>query len=175
MDAQYFERMSAVIMYRKCVDCGSRKTEELNMNEYVCSECGRTWDRTEAFEAAYREINAVKISYGGFHGGFNEIEIDLKTGGVRLGSTRSRVEKTVATLGDNEVKELMDVLREVDILNWKRSYDNPFVLEGTQWEIALKRKAGELIRSGNNGFPDSWDALCNEIGKIAQVSLPESR
>lgn|SRR5699024_4968419 len=162
-------------MYRKCVDCGSRKTEELNMDEYVCSECGRTWDRTEAFEAAYREVKAVKISYGGFSGGFNEIEIDLKTGEVRLGSDRGRVEKTVATLGGKELAELMDMLREVDILNWKRSYDNPFVLEGTQWEIVLKREAGELIRSGNNRFPDGWDTFCNEIGKIAQVSLPEPR
>ncbi len=163
--------MSAVIIYKKCLDCGSRETEELRVDAYSCNKCGREWTKEEAFEAAYDEINVMKVSYGGFFNGYNEIDIDLKNSEVTLGFTRGKTEKTTRTLDDKEITELMDMIKEVDILNWKRSYDNPFVLDGTQWEITLKRDAGDLLRSGNNDFPARWDTFGSGIEKIAKISI----
>lgn len=163
--------MSAVIIYKKCLDCGSRETEELKVDEYACSECGRQWTKDEAIDAAYDEINVMKVSYGGFFGGYNEIDVDMKNREVTLDFTRGKSEKTVRALDDKETAELMNMLKEVDILNWKRSYDNPFVLDGTQWDITLKRDAGDLLRSGNNAFPEEWEKFGSGIERIAQISI----
>lgn len=160
-----------MIIYKKCLDCGSREAEELEVNAYSCTECGSKWTKEEAFEAAYNEINVMKISYGGFFGGYNEINIDIKNRGVTLDFTRGKVETTVRELNEKEIAALMNMLKEVDILNWKRSYDNPFVLDGTQWDITLQRDAGDLVRSGNNEFPEGWDKFGSSIEKIAQISI----
>lgn len=163
--------MSAVIIYRKCLDCGSRETEELKVDAYSCNKCGREWTKEEAIVAAYDEINIMKVSYGGFFGGYNEIDIDLKNKEITLDYTRGKTEKTSRELDDKEVAEIMRVLKDVDILNWKRSYDNPFVLDGTQWDITLQREAGDLVRSGNNEFPQGWDKFGSAIEKIARLSI----
>ncbi|WP_411842387.1 hypothetical protein [Salinicoccus sp. HZC-1] len=160
-----------MIIYKKCLDCGSRETEELKVDEYSCVECGSKWTKEEAFEAAYDDINVMKVSYGGFFGGYNEIDIDIENSEVSLGFTRGKVETTVRELNKKEITELMNMLKEVDILNWKRSYDNPYVLDGTQWDITLQREAGDLVRSGNNEFPKGWDKFGSGIEKIAQASI----
>lgn len=166
-----FERMSTVIIYKKCLDCGSRETKEIDADQFSCVECGNEWTKQEAFDAAYDEIDIMKVSYGGFFNGYNEIDIDLKNHEVTVGFTRGKTETVNRELSGKEITELLNTLKEVDILNWKRNYDNPFVLDGTQWEVTLQREAGDLTRSGNNEFPKGWEKFGSSIEKIGQVSI----
>lgn len=55
----------------------------------------------------------------------------------------------------------------VDLLNWKRSYDDPDVLDGTQWEVEIIREKRNLRRSGSNKFPAEWECFCASIRNIS--------
>lgn len=47
---------------------------------------------------------------------------------------------------------------------WEKYYDNPMVLDGTQWKITIRRRNGKPIKiSGSNAYPEEWEILQNFI------------
>ena len=66
---------------------------------------------------------------------------------------------------------------EVDILgvwNWKKEYNNEDVLDGTQWELRIKRKGRRLrVISGSNSYPKPQGTFKNFISALGKLSKSE--
>lgn len=59
----------------------------------------------------------------------------------------------------------------VDLLNWKRRYEEPDVLDGTQREVEIIRKNRNLKRSGSNKLPAEWEISCELIRTISDLKF----
>lgn len=44
-------------------------------------------------------------------------------------------------------------LDEIDVWKWDESYDNPLVIDGTQWYLMIKWGGGFIETSGSNLYP----------------------
>jgi len=69
-------------------------------------------------------------------------------------------------------QKLEDRLEKIKINSWKKAYEDPSVLDGTQWELAYKEQ-GKRRRhiSGSNAYPENWNDFIGAIG----VAVPEIR
>lgn len=70
-------------------------------------------------------------------------------------------------LSDKDITTFINGLKVIDLLNWKKRYEEPNVLDGTQWEVEIIRNKRNLKRSGSNKFPAQWDDFCASIRKIS--------
>lgn len=60
---------------------------------------------------------------------------------------------------DEWMKLLHDFYR-CYIIDWKKQYADPDILDGTQWELAIKLNDNTVIqRSGSNAYPPHWKKL----------------
>ena len=56
---------------------------------------------------------------------------------------------------------LVDGLRELHLNEWRKEYNNPCVLDGTQWELDIRFSCGRraLKFYGSNAYPYNFDKL----------------
>ena len=62
--------------------------------------------------------------------------------------------------------EFIEGLRNLHIGEWKRDYMNPYVLDGTQWNLEIQYNGDRKpIRiSGSNAYPYNFDDLTEFLG-----------
>ncbi len=60
----------------------------------------------------------------------------------------------------------MKWLAECKIENWKRSYVDPTVLDGTQWELTIHYDNKKRVRNyeGSNDYPTTYEKLAEIMG-----------
>jgi len=87
---------------------------------------------------------------------------------------RSFVDEDFTVPSNKDWDEFWD---EVDILgvwNWKKEYNNEDVLDGTQWELRIKRKGRRLrVISGSNSYPKPQGTFKNFISALGKLSKSE--
>ena len=183
------------INYKKCPHCGNREgipivygypsmelAEEAEKGKvvlggccvmednpvYHCDRCQHQWNRSEAEEAAYGEITGLIASVGGYFDGFSQVEIDFDTRQVSwthsLDDPEAAFKKRLAV---KTLDKLSGQLKDLDLLNWKRRYENKQVLDGTQWQVEILRKGRSLRKSGSNDYPAQWDDFCRLMQKLS--------
>ncbi|SMP64288.1 hypothetical protein [Anoxynatronum buryatiense] len=136
--------------------------------EFHCQNCNYQWNRLEAEEAAYGEITGFKASVGGYFDGFTQVHIDFAARQIIRTHSLDDPEAVFSKrLAVKTLKNLPGQLKDMDLLNWKRRYENSQVLDGTQWQVEIQRQGRILRKSGSNGFPDKWDDFCRLIQKIS--------
>ena len=65
--------------------------------------------------------------------------------------------------------EELDVLK---VWNWDKEYINRDMLDGTQWELNVKREGRRHRRIyGSNAYPEGFDNLLKAIEKLSRVRL----
>ena len=65
--------------------------------------------------------------------------------------------------------EELDVLK---VWNWDKKYINRGMLDGTQWELNVKREGRRHRRIyGSNAYPEGFDNLLKAIEKLSRVRL----
>jgi len=65
--------------------------------------------------------------------------------------------------------EELDVLK---VWNWDKEYINRGVMDGTQWELNVKREGRRHRRIyGSNAYPEGFDNLLKAIEKLSGVKL----
>ncbi|WP_218240498.1 hypothetical protein, partial [Pseudomonas sp. 2822-17] len=52
------------------------------------------------------------------------------------------------------------------LLDWKRQYVEPDVMDGTNWQVELVRDGRNIYKQGNNKFPRGWEELCHAIKEL---------
>lgn len=62
---------------------------------------------------------------------------------------------------EKEWKRIIAQLYEkLYIHEWKKRYDNPFVLDGEQWELEIHLSKGrKRLYYGSNAYPALWEEL----------------
>lgn len=63
-------------------------------------------------------------------------------------------------------KELEDyILKDVEVLSWESEYFDPFILDGTQWELKITFENNAFFESGgSNDYPINF----NDLLKVLQ-------
>ena len=101
-------------------------------------------------------------------------KIILKNGRLYHFYERSFVDEDFTVPSNKDWEEFWD---EVDILgvwNWKKEYNNEDVLDGTQWELRIKRKGRRLrVISGSNSYPKPQGTFKNFISALGKLSKSE--
>lgn len=167
--------------YRKCPNCGSTnvlsilygmptheaflEAEEgkiklggccisLNDPEYFCKECEHEWDKEQAVDYAYNQIELIIASVGGYFGGYYEVEINLKSRELTWkhygGGYEDSYRKTIRS---RTADKFLEELKTIDLMSWKSKYIDNEILDGNQWSIEIVRKERNLKKYGNNDFP----------------------
>ena len=135
--------------------------------EYSCKDCGYEWNREQAVDAAYAQIKGLKASVGGYFGGYYDVFIDFTTGKVTWTHWGEGDEiEFHKTIRPASIKELLDDLKMVNLLEWKSKYIEPGVCDGTQWSVEIIREGKNLKKYGSNKFPDEWEGFCIIVSKI---------
>ena len=120
-------------------------------------------------DKTYKQIKGIKAFVGGYFGGSYLVIIDLE--GLKINWVHWEEGEEIATYQKKirlkTAERFIDQLKSVNLLDWKRRYENPGVLDGTGWQVEIYREGRDLVKSGDNAFPDEWDAFCSSIGKIA--------
>ena len=65
-----------------------------------------------------------------------------------------------------------DVVDAIDVWNWKKDYHNDDVLDGTQWELKIKRSGKRKRRIfGSNAYPKKFMLLINALNKLSKSKI----
>ncbi|MGM8213423.1 hypothetical protein ACLIBH_11665 [Virgibacillus sp. W0430] len=185
------------ITYKKCFTCGSldvakivygsptveafKEQEEGKIKlggcmiseespQYHCNECETEWTVDEAIDAAYNEIVGLRASVGGFFGGYYDVTIHFQAK-LLVWKYSLESEPIEKELSEASIKHFIDRLKRLELLNWKSRYEDPNVLDGTQWKVEIIREKRNLRRSGSNKFPDEWKSFCALIQEITGLTF----
>ena len=67
---------------------------------------------------------------------------------------------------DEEWLEFSKSLKRLDVANWKRSYMDPHILDGTQWSFLVTTETSEIYSGGSNAYPEYFNGLILAINKL---------
>ena len=124
-------------------------------------------------------LEKLEFEIGGFHQGYERIM--LKDNQIFYINDRfiGNLEPT-KIVTDNEVGEFLKTCDEIKLWSWKKEYFDQGVMDGTQWELKIK-KSGKLRGrniSGSNSYPqpiDNFNKFIIAINKLAgsEIELVE--
>ncbi|MBP3951936.1 hypothetical protein [Bacillus suaedae] len=183
------------INYKQCINCESKNTLNLLYGmptddaskqakegkfklggccvivggpEYCCNVCESEWNKEQAIDAAYEKIIGLNAYVGGFFGASYNVDLDLISGSAAWSHWENgeEVASECKALKETTVKKLIEELKIINFLNWKREYIEPGVLDGTSWSVELIREGRNLKRSGANKFPEEWDDFCKLVRRM---------
>lgn len=64
-----------------------------------------------------------------------------------------------------------DALTTINVWSWKEEYFDPYILDGTQWELELRDGPKEIISSGSNLFPEQFDEFVESVNQLVGEEL----
>ena len=127
--------------------------------EYVRSKAEQ---KDHDFNEALDSMSKLVFTIGGFFCGY-----ETRTFTVSDDQVLVDVEKTVMTMDKGEEygpyrkEDFISGIKALHIGEWKRTYIDPLVLDGTQWELDIYynngRKAVKI--SGSNAYPYNFEDL----------------
>jgi len=170
----------------KCPYCGKQTVEENKKQQprvtdkYICGTCGKTFGLGS--NETNRQCHTFYLTYGGFHEGFKTILIEERDGYADMKLTPPI---SVSIDGElslritlNEWQSIKDELfNELFVLSWDEEYYDPYIMDGTQWELKLKFDNRKKFKaSGSNVFPALFDELLEYLDPyFEQVGAEEKR
>lgn len=124
-------------------------------------------------------LEKLEFVIGGFHQGHERIMLKDNQIFHIIDRFISNLEPT-KIITDNEVGEFLKTCDEIKLWSWKKKYFDQGVMDGTQWELMIK-KAGKLRGrniSGSNSYPqpiDNFNKFIIAINKLAgsEIELVE--
>lgn len=126
--------------------------------------------RAASFDASIPAITKVIFSIGGFFGGYETRTVTLDEEHLHFDVEHSLMPKP-PNLPENcdypcTKDEFLDGIRELHMGEWRTSYMNNDVLDGTQWELAIEFSDGHksFKIGGSNAYPYNFDTLQELLG-----------
>lgn len=127
--------------------------------KYVMS---KSEQKDREFNADLDSMSRLVFSIGGFFNGF-----ETRTFTVKGDQVLVNVEKSLITIGKDVkftpyYKEGFIVgIKNLHIGEWKKTYDDPCVMDGIQWELEIDFDNGRkpINISGSNAYPYNFDDL----------------
>jgi hypothetical protein len=62
-------------------------------------------------------------------------------------------------ISDQELASLLRKLRDLGVENWKDSYIDEKVSDGTRWQVEIRTREIQKTIYGSNKFPENFDKL----------------
>ena len=115
------------------------------------------------FNDRLEQVEKIEVEYGGFFGGGVSLTITFDGEDIRA----TRIAMPYSANPDKTDKEefegmtrteFFDELKELHMGEWASDYDNPYVLDGTQWSVEFKYADGKKREfGGSNKYPYNFD------------------
>ena len=127
--------------------------------EYVRSKAEQ---KDHDFNEALDSMSKLVFTIGGFFCGH-----ETRTFTVSDGQVLVDVEKTMISMDKEEEhgpyrkEDFISGIKALHIGEWKRTYNDPLVMDGTQWELDIYYNNGRRPTkiSGSNAYPYNFDDL----------------
>ena len=106
-------------------------------------------------------ITEIYFSIGGYFGGYDTYYVNIENNIATLTTTKGYgslpIEKQYS---QEETKLLLDNFEALHVEYWNYGYVDPFICDGTQWELAVRREGSRaVVWHGSNDYPENWDDL----------------
>ena len=138
--------------------------------QFHCFECGKDVGSPPIIirngrEEDYRDcVTEIRFSDGGYFTGFPEVSMKKKHGAFEIdvlpgfGDLEGGLHREMTY---EEWKKVLDRLYcKLYLHEWKKSFCDPHIMDGEQWELSIKLTEGRKRRySGSNAFPPYWREL----------------
>jgi len=117
--------------------------------------------KSQQFDNDLKHVNCIEIEYGGFCGG-SEIRTLKKWDNLIIVERKfynGACDDGKSLYNDLTWSELLDMLSDLHIGEWEKTYDDPLILDGTQWSLDLEYDQDIKKRHyyGSNMFPYNFD------------------
>lgn len=91
----------------------------------------------------------------------------------KLDYSHTIYEKRVLTkkINAQQINDLINDLKRIDILNWNKQYLNSNLYFGTDWSIEIELSEEVITIVGIDDFPEQWDEFIKSLNKINEFSL----
>ena len=109
----------------------------------------------------YNKIAEVILIIGGFHYGHKQYRFQVSdTGALISESERYYGVLTEKNLTPDEVDKMQKRLHDLHCEYWNYDYHNPYVLDGTQWNLSICYAGYQPITyESSNAYPSNWNEL----------------
>jgi ADP-ribosylglycohydrolase len=106
-------------------------------------------------------VTEIYFSVGGYFGGSDTYYLNIENNNATLTTTKgyglSPIEKQYS---EEETKLLLDNFEALHVEYWNYEYVDPFICDGTQWELAVRCEGKRaVVWRGSNDYPENWDDL----------------
>lgn len=136
------------------------------MDQYHCTDCGYEFNKSKVIDAIYSKIRNIKGYTGGFFGGYKYFEINLLTGEVFYSKKFSGELDLIKMLNKKPIHKLLQDLKAINILTWKKKYIDEHILDGTQWNVTIDVDGRKREKIGCNMYPKEWKLYCKIISRV---------
>ncbi len=106
-------------------------------------------------------ITEVYFSIGGYFGGSDTYYLNIENNIATLTTTKGYGSPSIEKqFSEEETKLLLDNFEAIHVEYWNYEYVDPFICDGTQWELALRREGNwAVVWHGSNEYPENWGDL----------------
>ena len=115
--------------------------------------------RTSELYAAMDDVKSIDFQIRGFHSGYRTATLSIHP------------ETKIITLNGVEQSEddsdnIMYLLQQLYLPEWKREYTDPSILDGIQWKliVTFHGEVKPFAVSGSNAYPHNFDELLEIMG-----------
>lgn len=140
-----------------------------------CNDCKKSFAKPPLIISKYRSIaedyrdivESVRFRVGGFLVGTHEVKISKNESGALVEVDAfpvfdpEEIKERERRITEKEWNKILDSLYgRLFLHEWRKKYDDPDILDGTQWELEIKLTKGRK-RSyyGSNMYPPYWENL----------------
>ena len=118
--------------------------------------------KVAAFDDKIADIVSVELEYGGYFGGSERRKVLFEGNDIKVEREFYNGAGNMGELLFLDMNKVMflEQLSDIHIGEWKSKYDNPGVLDGTQWMLVIEYSDGSKRRFwGSNAYPYNFREL----------------
>ena len=60
----------------------------------------------------------------------------------------------------------LESIDRLGVASWEQSYNDPSILDGTQWHLQIKTESSEIDTGGSNAYPENFNGLIKSFNKL---------
>ena len=126
--------------------------------EYVRSKAEQ---KDHDFNEALDSMSKLVFTIGGFFCGHETRTFTVSDGQVLVDVEKTMISMDKEEYGPYRKEDFISGIKALHIGEWKRTYNDPLVMDGTQWELDIYYNNGRRPTkiSGSNAYPYNFDDL----------------